>query len=56
LANPYQVVEIQVGSQSSGEPDLVLSLDEAQNAKEASLKVQSFLKEKKILMGHNYSI
>ncbi len=56
LANPYQVVEIQVGSQSSGEPDLVLSLDEAQNAKEASLKIQNFLKEKKILMGHNYSI
>ncbi|MBC8286892.1 MAG: GTP-binding protein [Nitrospinae bacterium] len=56
LANPYQVVEIQVGNQSSGEPDLVLSLDEAQNAKEASLKVQNFLKEKKILMGHNYSI
>ena len=56
LANPYQVVEIQVGSQSSGEPDLVLSLDEAQNAKKASVKVQNFLKEKKILMGHNYSI
>ena len=56
LANPYQVVEIQVGSQSSGEPDLVLSLDEAQNAKEASVKIQNFLKEKKILTGHNYSI
>ena len=56
LANPYQVVEIQVGSQSTGEPDLVLSLDEAQNAKEASVKIQNFLKEKKILMGHNYSI
>ena len=56
LANPYQVVEIQVGSQSSGQPDLVLSLDEAQNAKEASVKIQNFLKEKKILMGHNYSI
>jgi bifunctional enzyme CysN/CysC len=56
LANPYQVVEIQVGNQSSGEPDLTLSLDEAQNAKEASLKIQDFLKEKKILMGHNYSI
>lgn len=56
LANPYQVVEIQVGSQSSGEPDLVLSLDEAQNTKEASVKIQNFLKEKKILMGHNYSI
>lgn len=56
LANPYQVVEIQVGNQSSGEPDLVLSLDEAQNAKESSTKIQSFLKEKKILMGHNYSI
>jgi len=56
LANPYQVVEIQVGSQSSGEADLVLSLDEAQNAKEASVKIQNFLKEKKILLGHNYSI
>jgi len=56
LANPYQVVEIQVGSQSSGEPDLVLSLDEAENVKEASVKIQNFLKEKKILMGHNYSI
>ena len=56
LANSYQVVEIQVGSQSSGEPDLVLSLDEAQNAKEASVKIQNFLKEKKILMGHNYAI
>jgi bifunctional enzyme CysN/CysC len=56
LANPYQVVEIQVGSQSLGEPDLILSLDEAQNAKEASIKIQNFLKEKKILMGHNYSI
>jgi len=56
LANPYQVVEIQVGNQSSGESDLVLSLDEAQNAKEASVKIQNFLKEKKILMGHNYSI
>ncbi len=56
LANPYQVVEIQVGKQSSGEPDLVLSLDEAQNVVEASLKIQDFLKEKKILLGHNYSI
>jgi bifunctional enzyme CysN/CysC len=56
LANPYQVVEIQVGDQSSGEPDLVLSLDEAQNTKQASAKIQNFLKEKKILMGHNYSI
>ena len=56
LANPYPVVEIQVSSQPSGEPDLVLSLDEAQDAKEAARKVQSFLKEKKILLGHNYSI
>ncbi len=56
LANPYQVVEIQVGKQSSGEPDLVLSLDEAQITNEASLKIQNFLKEKKILLGHNYSI
>ncbi len=56
LAIPYQVVEIQVGKQSSGEPDLVLSLDEAQNTSEASLKIQDFLKEKKILLGHNYSI
>jgi bifunctional enzyme CysN/CysC len=56
LANPYQVVEIQVSGQSSGEPDMVFTSDEAQNAKEASLKIQNFLKEKKILTGHNYSI
>ena len=56
LANPYQVVEIQVTSQPSGDPDLVLSVDEAQNVKEAAHKIQEFLKEKKILMGHNYSI
>jgi bifunctional enzyme CysN/CysC len=56
LANPYQVVEIQVSGQSSGEPDMVLTSDEAQNPKEASLKIQNFLKEKKILTGHNYSI
>lgn len=56
LANPYQVVEIQVSDHSSGEPDLALSLDEAQNPKEAALKIQNFLKEKKILLGHNYSI
>ena len=57
LANPYQVVEIQVSGQSSGgEPDMVITSEEAQNAKEASLKIQNFLKEKKILMGHNYSI
>jgi bifunctional enzyme CysN/CysC len=57
LANPYQVVEIQVSGQSSGgEPDMVITSEEAKNAKEASLKIQNFLKEKKILMGHNYSI
>ena len=57
LANPYQVVEVQVSGQSSGgEPDMVLTSEEAQNAKEAALKIQNFLKEKKILMGHNYSI
>ncbi len=56
LANPYQVVEILIGDQSSGKPDLILPLDEAQNIKEASRKIQNFLKEKKILLGHNYSI
>jgi bifunctional enzyme CysN/CysC len=56
LANPYPVVEIQVSSKPTGEPDLVLSVDETQNAEKASHKVQDFLKEKKILLGHNYSI
>ena len=56
LANPYPVVEIQISSQSSGDPDLVLSEEEAQDADKASHKIQDFLKEKKILMGHNYSI
>ncbi|MBT6856132.1 MAG: GTP-binding protein, partial [Nitrospina sp.] len=53
LANPYPVVEIQISSQSSGDPDLVLSEEEAQDADKASHKIQDFLKEKKILMGHN---
>jgi bifunctional enzyme CysN/CysC len=56
LANPYQVIEIQVSSQHTGKPDITLSLDEAQDAKAASARIQNFLKEKKILMGHNYSI
>ena len=56
LANPYQVIEIQISSKTIGEPDILLSLDEAQNVKEASTKIQNFLKEKKILTGHNYSI
>ena len=56
LANPYQVIEIQISLKATGEPDILLSKDEAQNAKEASNKIQNFLKEKKILTGHNYSI
>mgnify|MGYP001208484320 FL=1 len=56
LANPYPVVEIQVSSKLTGEPDLILSVEEAQDVNEASYKIQDFLKEKKILMGHNYSI
>ena len=56
LANPYQVIEIQISSKTIGDPDILLSLDEAKNVKEASTKIQSFLKEKKILTGHNYSI
>ena len=56
LANPYQVIEIQISSKTIGEPDIFLSLDEVQNVKEASIKIQNFLKEKKILTGHNYSI
>jgi len=50
------VIEIQVASQPTGEPDITMSLDQAQDAKTASTKIQDFLKEKKILMGHNYSI
>ena len=56
LANPYQVIEVQISSKPAGEPDILLSLDEAQNVAEASSKIQNFLKEKKILTGHNYSI
>ena len=56
LANPYPVVEIQVSSKPTGEPDLILSVEEAQDVNEASYKIQDFLKEKKILMGHYFSI
>ena len=48
LANPYQVIEVQISSKPAGEPDILLSLDEAQNVAEASCKIHNFLKEKKI--------
>jgi len=58
LAEPCPVVEINITDEknSGSEPDMVLSLGEAKKEVEAATKVYEFLKEKKILTGHNYSI
>jgi len=58
LAEPFPVIEVQVTGveEPTGEPDMTLSLVEAQNAEASSEAICKYLKEKKILTGHNYSI
>ncbi|QPJ64990.1 MAG: adenylyl-sulfate kinase [Candidatus Nitrohelix vancouverensis] len=58
LAEPSPVIEIQVTGveEPTGSPDLVLSIAEAKDEAAAGEKICKFLKEKKILTGHNYSI
>ena len=58
LVEPTPIVEIQVTNDKfpKGKPDIVLTTDEAANHESAVLKVLDYLKEKKILTGHNYSI
>ena len=58
LAEPCSVVEVLVSDEPkvAGEPDILFSLEKVGNVKEAAGKIYEYLKEKKILTGHNYSI
>ena len=58
LIEPTPIVEIQVTNDKfpKGKPEVVLTVDEAANHETAVQKVLDYLKEQKILTGHNYSI
>ena len=58
LVAPSPVIEIQITNDAHprGQPQLVLTIDEARQVDEAVKKICAFLKEQKILVGHNYSI
>jgi bifunctional enzyme CysN/CysC len=58
LIEPTPIVEIQVTNNKfpKGKPEVVLTVDEAANHETAVQKVLDYLKEQKILTGHNYSI
>ncbi|MBI5427804.1 MAG: adenylyl-sulfate kinase [Nitrospinae bacterium] len=58
LAEPSPVVEILISDQprTHGEVDIVLTPEEAGKKSETVNKIYNYLKDKKILVGHNYSI
>ena len=58
LAEPHTVIDIAITDQpqTSGTVDVTLSLEEAKNEIEAANKIYHYLKDQKILTGHNYSI
>lgn len=58
IIDPCPLIEIHItrGGAPSASADLVISQQEAAKTKAAVAKIHSFLKEKKILTGHNYSI
>ena len=58
LVEPCQVVEIFVTDDKnpSGNCDIILSIIEAEKENEAANTIYNYLKDKKILTGHNYSI
>ena len=58
LIEPTPIVEIQVTRDKfpKGKPEVVLTVDEAANHETAVQKILDYLKEQKILTGHNYSI
>lgn len=56
LIEPIPVVEIQIADDARGNADFILTPDEAKNTSDAANKIYNYLKEKKILVGHNYSI
>ncbi len=58
LVEPTPIVEVQVTNDNfpKGKPDIVLTTEEAANHETALQKVLDYLKDQKILTGHNYSI
>ncbi len=58
LVEPTPIVEIQVTDDKfpKGQPEIVLTTSEAADHEAATHKILDYLKEKKILTGHNYSI
>jgi bifunctional enzyme CysN/CysC len=58
LAEPHPVIDIAITDlpQTSGAVDVTLSLQEAKKETEAADKIYHYLKDQKILTGHNYSI
>lgn len=58
LAEPHPVVDILISDNpnAAGKVDVTLSLEEAGNQVEAANKIHRYLKDQKVLTGHNYSI
>ncbi|NIQ03072.1 MAG: GTP-binding protein [Nitrospinaceae bacterium] len=58
LVEPTPIVEVQVTNDRfpKGQPEIVLTTDEAAEHDTAIQKILDYLREKKILTGHNYSI
>ncbi len=58
LVHPAPLIEVQVTDDQfpKGKPEIVLTLSEAADIEKAVEKILTFLKDKKILTGHNYSI
>ncbi len=58
LVHPAPLIEVQVTDDQfpKGKPEIVLTLSEAADPETAVEKILAFLKDKKILTGHNYSI
>ncbi len=58
LSEPHPVIDISVTDApvTAGTVDVTLSLQEAENEVEAANKIYHYLKDQKILTGHNYSI
>lgn len=58
LLDPNPVVEVQITDDQSpaGEPDMLLTVNEAKKVDDVVDKIYKYLNEIKILTGHNYSI
>lgn len=57
IIEPFTLIEIHIGHEdSSNSADFVLSQEEARNETETIAQIYDFLKSRKILTGHNYSI